>query len=143
MNISTMATRQRGKGAIGNVIVLALIGFGVWVGIQFIPQKLEQGTVKSILDDVEKRHFASPIRDDGDLWQVIDRQLLVNEMRDMRPNFTIAREGNGITVRVSFGICLHGIVMGVWKVTYVRFALIKNVLCLRSHSYKYKEALSP
>lgn len=102
MNIPRFKVRQAGKGAIGNIVVLAMIAFGVWVGIQFIPQKLEQGTVKSILDDVQKRHFASPIRDDADLWQVIDRQLLVNEMRDMRPYFTIAREGNGITVRVSY-----------------------------------------
>ena len=97
-----MTGRQKGKGSIGNLIVIALIAFGVWFGIQYIPQKIEQGSVKGILDSVEDRHQISPIREDADLWRVIDRQLVVNEMRDMRPNISIAREGGGIIVRISY-----------------------------------------
>ncbi len=102
MNILNTKVRQGGKSAIGNLIVLGLIGFGVWVGIQFIPQKLDQGTVRSILDEVEQRHNAVPIQDDSDLWRVIDKQLLVNDMRDMKNNFDVSRTGRGFTVRVSY-----------------------------------------
>lgn len=94
--------RQEGKSAIGNILVLALIGFSVWVGIQFIPQKIEQGSVKSILDDVQERHFATPIRSDEDLWRTIDRYLNLNEMGDMRQYFDVSRSGGGLTVRVNY-----------------------------------------
>ena len=93
---------QGGKSTIGNLIVLGLVGFGVWVGIQYIPQKIEQGTVQSVLDRVEQRHQSTPIQDDRDLWQVIDRQLSVNEMNDMRHNFDVSRAGGRITIRVTY-----------------------------------------
>ena len=102
MNITNITARQGGKSTIGNLIVLGLVGFGVWVGIQYIPQKLEQGTVRSVLDRLEQRHQATPIQDDRDLWQVIDRQLGVNEMNDMRQHFHVSRSGGRITVRVTY-----------------------------------------
>ena len=102
VTIMNMRVRQGGKSAIGNIIVLAMIGFGIWLGIQFIPQKLEEGAVSSLLDDVQQAHNITPIREEAALWRVVDRQLSVNEMRDMRNNMKISHEAGGMVLRVSY-----------------------------------------
>lgn len=96
------AGKQEGKSAIGNLLVFALIGFGIWVGIQYIPQRIEAATVRSVLDRVEKRHAATPIRDDRDLWAIVNKQLNVNEMQDMRPNFKSSWNRSAVTVTVDY-----------------------------------------
>ena len=70
--------------------------------MQFIPQKLDQGSVRAILNDVRDRHYATPIQSDADLWQTIDRYLGVNEMRDMKQHFDVSRSGGGITLSVNY-----------------------------------------
>lgn len=102
MTIVNTSVNQRGKSAIGNLIVLVIVGVGVWAGIQYIPQKIEAGTMNSILDKVQQRHNATPFRSDADLWKIIDMQLNINEMRDMRQNFTVQREGGALTVSVDY-----------------------------------------
>ncbi len=99
---SGMAARQQGKSAIGNVVIIALIGYGIWVGIQYIPQQIEAGTVRTVLGKVEKRHYATPIQDDRDLWATINKHLNDNEIQDMRPNFKVSWNRNVATVTVSY-----------------------------------------
>lgn len=96
------AGKQSGKSFIGNLVVFAAIAYGIFVGIQYIPQRLEAGTMRTVLDRVEQRHAATPIRDDRDLWTIVDKQLGVNEMRDMRPNFKSSWNGNTVTVTVDY-----------------------------------------
>ena len=102
MTCVKLPVKQSGKSAIGNIIVLSMVGFGVWVGIQFIPQKLESGSLQSILDRVQQRHNAVKFSNDSDLWKVIDAQLSVNDMRDMRKNFKVTRIDNRFTVKVEY-----------------------------------------
>lgn len=96
------SANQFGKSMIGNLLVLALIGLGVWVGIQFIPMKIEEGTMNTILDKVEQRHFATPYQSEADLWGIIDRHLNINEKRDMRQYFRIQRRGTSYIVTVEY-----------------------------------------
>ena len=102
MNSLKLSVTQSGKSAIGNIIVLAMVGFGIWVGIQYIPQKIEAGTGNAMLDRVQQRHNATPFRDDADLWKIIDAQLSVNEKRDMRKNIKVSRDGNNFIVKVDY-----------------------------------------
>lgn len=94
--------RQFGKSMIGNLIVLALIAIGIWVGIQYIPQRIEAGTVRTILDQVQQRHSATPIQDDRDLWAIINNHLHINEMRDMKNNFKARWDQGTVTVTVDY-----------------------------------------
>ncbi|MDX1555250.1 MAG: DUF4845 domain-containing protein [Xanthomonadales bacterium] len=104
MNVLALdwAARQSGKSAIGNVVVLALIAYGVWIGIQFVPQRIEAGTVRTMLDKVEQRHYATPYQGDQDLWNTINKHLNVNEMNDMKSNIKVTWDRNVATVRVSY-----------------------------------------
>lgn len=93
---------QAGKSMIGNLIVLAILGLGIWAAIQYVPQKIEAGTVNTILEQLEQRHSASRFNDDQDLWAVIDRNLSLNEMRDMKPYFKTSWNGRTATVTVDY-----------------------------------------
>jgi hypothetical protein len=93
---------QIGKSAIGSLIVLAMIAFGIWVGIQYIPQRIEAGTVRTILDQVQQRHNATPIQDDRDLWAIIGNHLHLNGMDDMRNHFKARWDQDRVTVTVDY-----------------------------------------
>lgn len=93
---------QGGKSAIGNLIVFALIAFGIWYGIQYIPQRIEAGTIRSILDAVEDRDNGTPIQDDRELWSVINNQLHVNDMNHMRDHFKVRWDGGTVTITVDY-----------------------------------------
>lgn len=94
--------RQFGKSAIGNLLVLALIAFGIWVGIQYIPQRIEAGAMRTMLDRVQQRHNGTPFEDDRDLWSVINAQLSVNDMRDMQAHVKTQWDQDAATVTVSY-----------------------------------------
>lgn len=114
MKINSSAMDQRGKSLIGNLLVLAIIGLGVWVGIQFIPMKIQQGTMNTILDKVEQRHHATPYQSEADLWGIIDKNLNINEMRDMRQYFRIQRlDGGAYRVTVDFEQELNLVFMSI------------------------------
>ena len=93
---------QRGGSLIGNLMVLAIFAFGVYAAIQYIPQRIEAGAIRSILEQVEQKHRESPIRNDRDLHSQIDKLLSLNEMRDMKENFHTAWNGNTATVTVDY-----------------------------------------
>lgn len=101
-NRERKAARQGGKSAIGNFIVLALVAFGIWVGVQYIPQRIEAGTVRTILDQVQQRHNATPFQDDRDLWVVIDNHLHLNGMEGMRDHFKARWDHGTATVTVNY-----------------------------------------
>ena len=93
---------QAGKSVIGNLIILAILAVGIFAAIQYVPQKIEAGTVNTILEQLEQRHVSAPFRDDQDVWAVIDRNLSLNEMRDMKSSFRTAWNGGTVTVTVDY-----------------------------------------
>lgn len=96
------AVRQLGKSAIGNLLVLAIIAYGIWVGFQYIPQRIEAATVGSIVDQVVQRHHSTPITNDRELQTVIDRQLGVNDMIDMKDHFRTSWDHGRGTLTVAY-----------------------------------------
>jgi len=111
------SSKQLGKSLFGNLVVIALIGMGVWVGIQFIPMKIEEGTMNTILDKVQQRHNATPYQSDADLWGIIDKHLNINEMRDKRQYFRVQRNGGSYVVSVEYGQELN-LVVTSWDMDY-------------------------
>jgi hypothetical protein len=100
MNISQKA--QRGGSAIIPILILAIIGFGAYLGIQYLPQYIESSTVDSILDNIKKANAKTPLNDVKDIQNVIDKQLNVNQMNDLKNNFQVKHDGDMYTVRVSY-----------------------------------------
>ena len=98
------ATRKQQQGAstIVVIIILALIGVGVYIGLQYIPQYIETGTVDTILDNLETKHGETPFSSVHDIHKAIDRQLNINQMEDLRDNFTVMERGDSYVVTVNY-----------------------------------------
>jgi hypothetical protein len=93
--------KQRGGSAIGLIIMLAVLGYGVFVGIQYVPQYIESNTVDTILDSLADKHRKEPFGDAGAIHAAIDNQLYINQMGDMKGNFSVipSRGSYIVTVR--------------------------------------------
>ena len=97
-----MQRKQKGASAIGLIIMLAILGYGVYVGLQYIPQYMESGTLNSILDGIEANHKINPVRSVYEIQTTINRQLDVNQMNDMKDNFYVTQNGGTYTIEVSY-----------------------------------------
>lgn len=94
--------KQKGASAISLIIMLAILGYGVYVGLHYIPLYIESGTVNSILDNIEAHHKASPVRSVDEIQTAINRQLDVNEMNDMKDKFYVTQNGGAYTIEVGY-----------------------------------------
>jgi len=93
--------RQRGGSGIGLIIMLAIVGYGVFVGIQYVPQWIEFSTVKTVLDTVADLHHKEPFSDTGAVQASIANQLYINQMSDLEDSFTVTQ------VRGDFRVAVH------------------------------------
>lgn len=94
--------KQLGASPVVTIIILAIIGVGVFFGLQYIPQSMESGTVDKILSNVEKDHEETPFKSINEIESRISNQLNINEMNDMLPNIKITEEGEGFVIKVNY-----------------------------------------
>lgn len=102
MNKHKKLKKQKGASIIGLIVGLAIIGMLAFVGLQYIPQYLESGTVGSMLDAVARSHKSSRFRSVNDVQKAIDKQLTVNQMNDLKKHFVITPNGSSYTITVSY-----------------------------------------
>ena len=100
--MSTSQRIQHGASTIGLIIILAIIGAGAYIGLQYLPQYIECGTVDSILSNIEKAHEKTPATSVKNIRDIIDKQLNMNQMDDIRDNFTVTQDGEMYIVKVSY-----------------------------------------
>jgi len=100
MNISQRT--QRGGSVIIPIIILAIIGFGAYIGIQYLPQYIEASNVDSILGNIEKANAKTPVNGVKGIQDIINKQLNINQMNDLKDNFKVKHDGEMYTVKVSY-----------------------------------------
>jgi len=100
--IMNIQSKQKGASAIVFIIVLAIFGFAVYVGIQYIPQRIESGTVDSILDSIVENHKTTPVQNVSEILSTITRLLNVNQMDDMKENFKVSKYRGTYNIKVSY-----------------------------------------
>ena len=93
---------QKGASAVGLLITLALIGYACYVGVQYVPQRIEFTTVESILSNIEQNHRKTRYNDSQEVQRAIGMQLNLNVMDDMKDNFRVRQIGSEITVEVAY-----------------------------------------
>jgi len=98
----SMHQAQQGLSAIGLIIILAIIGAGSYIGLQYIPQYIEAGTVDSILANLEKAQEETPFSSANDVRDAINKQLTMNQMDDLRDSFKIVQDGEAYIIKVSY-----------------------------------------
>ncbi len=100
--IMNKQSTQKGGSVISLIITLAIVGYGIYVGFQYIPQVIESGTVDSILGSIEANHKASRVHNVSEIQNAIYRQLDVNQMNDMKGDFNITQNGSSYTIEVNY-----------------------------------------
>jgi hypothetical protein len=99
---------QTGRSAIGTLILLLFLAYGVYVAIQYAPQHIETATVTSILDNVAELHRKEPMTDTRAVKAAIDKQLYINQINDFQGTFSIVPvAGGGYTVTARYDRSLN------------------------------------
>lgn len=93
---------QRGGSPIVTLLIIALIGYVIFVSIQYAPQWMESRAVQSILDDVNQAHTSFPINDAVEARGKVIKLLQVNEMNDMTNKFKVSNSNGRIVISFSY-----------------------------------------
>lgn len=96
------AAQQKGASAIGTIIILAILGYAAYIGIQYVPQMIESKSIDSILRSVKDAQNTDPVNDVEDARAMVIRLLQVNEMNDMTDSFTVKERAGKITIEFSY-----------------------------------------
>ncbi len=100
--MNSIQKTQQGISATGFIIILAILGAGVYIGLQYIPQYIECSTVDSILENLEKTNSETPFSSEKGIRDTIVKQLEMNQMDDLRDSFKVTRDGEMYIVKVSY-----------------------------------------
>ena len=122
--MKTSFTTQRGASSIVLIIILALLGAGVYIGLQYLPQYIEAGTVDSILGSVEKAYDKSAVNSVKSIQDMIDKQLNMNQMNDLKDNFKVTQDGDRYIIKVSYERELN-LVYKKKPVTYEKIVILR------------------
>ena len=94
--------RQAGAGTVGTAIMLVVLAYGVFIGIQYVPQFIEWSSISRILENVAELHHTEPARSAQAVEGLIDNQLYVNDMSDMRDAFEVRPYFGGYSIEVAY-----------------------------------------
>ncbi len=94
--------QQKGASAIVTIIFLAVLGYAVYIGIQYVPQAIESKSVDSILNTVETDQRTNPVTNEYDAKAKVIKLLQINEMNDMTANVSAKKIGGKTTITISY-----------------------------------------
>jgi hypothetical protein len=93
---------QHGGSAFGLIITLAILAYGAYLGIQYIPQQIESRTMTGILDSVAGMHGKERFSDATAVRRALDNQLYINGVTDMKGSFDVTSNGSTYTITVNY-----------------------------------------
>ncbi|HKQ81478.1 MAG TPA: DUF4845 domain-containing protein [Steroidobacteraceae bacterium] len=97
-----MRARQGGATFLGMVIILAILGFGVYAGIRLVPLYFEYMEVVRAMDQVAKEYNGEPVTV-AQLRTSLDRRWTIEDIKSIQPkDMEIHKQGNGVTMRAFY-----------------------------------------
>lgn len=100
--MNRLPIQQKGASIIGTIIVLAVLGYVAYLGMQYVPQFIEAKSIDSILHTLDADNTMDPASSEDDAKERIIKLLQINEMDDMIPNFSFRDRDGKITVKVKY-----------------------------------------
>ena len=97
-----LPSKQKGASAVVNIILLLVLGFAAYVGIQYVPQLLESKSIDSILQTMREDQKTDRITSVGDAKTKVVSLLQINEMNDMMDSFTVADRDGKVTIQFKY-----------------------------------------
>jgi hypothetical protein len=95
-------TRQQGSSGIALIIFLAIAAYGVFIAIQYVPQYIESASVKTILDNIWDQNNHERMDDMYAVQSAIDKQLYINERKNLKDSFAVTRERGHYVITVRY-----------------------------------------
>lgn len=94
-----MRSRQRGATFIGMVVILAIVGFGLYGGIRLTPLYFEYMAVVRALEQTAKEH-ADGTTSPNELRVSLDRRWTIEDIKSIQTKeIEIKKTGAGYTMR--------------------------------------------
>jgi len=100
--MNKLPERQKGASTIGTIITLAVLGYGVYIGIQYVPQAIESNSISSILSSMKDSQISNPVTSNQAASAKVIKLLQINEMNAMTDSFVVERRDDKIVVRFSY-----------------------------------------
>ena len=100
--MNKLPAKQKGASAIVTIIILAVLGFAAFVGIQYVPQMIESKSIDSILKSMEDSQKTDRVSTVDDAKNKLIKLLQINEMNDMTDSFTVEKSDGGIMIAFSY-----------------------------------------
>jgi len=100
--MNRLPNQQKGASAIAVFIFLALLGYAVYIGIQYVPQAIESKAIDSILTNLKAENKMDRITDEQEVKSKVTKLLQVNEMNDMTKSFKVRKVSGALTVTFSY-----------------------------------------
>ena len=100
--MNNLPVQQRGASIIGTIIMLAILGYGVFVGFQYVPQAIESRSLDSILETVDSASKTGSIDSPQAAQEKVISLLQINEMNDMADDFKVTDRDGRITVTFNY-----------------------------------------
>jgi uncharacterized membrane protein len=101
-SMKNIPNKQRGGSPVLTIMVLVVLAYGVFIGIQYVPQWTEARSVQSILDSAQSSQATEPLRSEQAVSGKITRMLQVNELNDLTDAFQVTRTGEGFLVEFDY-----------------------------------------
>jgi len=100
--MNKLPAQQKGASAIVTIILLVVLGYAAFVGIQYVPQKIESKSIDSILKTMEDQQKTDRITTVVDAKTKLVNLLQINEMNDMTDSFTVEKSDGSILIALSY-----------------------------------------
>ncbi|MFC1777208.1 hypothetical protein ACFL3I_07690 [Pseudomonadota bacterium] len=100
--MKNLPAKQKGASAIFTFIVLALLAYGIYLGIQYVPQAIESRAIDSIFATIDQEHRMDRLRSADEAKTKVVKMLQVNEMNEMAKNVSVKRFSDTITIKVIY-----------------------------------------
>ncbi len=97
-----LPNQQTGASLIATIITLAVLGYGIYIGIQYVPQMVEFKSIGSILSSIEADHRTDPLTSEYAAKEKVIKLLQINEMDDMTDSFRVRNRNGSITITFSY-----------------------------------------
>jgi len=96
--------RQKGMTYWGWLVILAILGVAVLVGVKLTPKYLDYFAVKRILDQVAEQEFAGT-PNARDVWSSISKHLNVNYIEYIKPeHLNVKKEKDGVHMTLEYEV---------------------------------------
>ena len=94
--------RHTGVYKVSNLVLLAILAFGVYLGIQYVPHFIDIKTIESVMNSLRDGQRTNPAGTAQEVTSRINNQLSINQEDKLRSAFQVQENGRSITVTVAY-----------------------------------------